>query len=209
MLSKILSKETCAGCKFCCSFRRCSLWETPLFPEDTVKRLGGRFNMEQMDGRVYGRMDFSGKYATDNPEEEAACEYLDLNKGCTLSYEDKPFDCKIWPLRIMRTKAYDERGGGAIAEGESGEPATGTISEGEAGEHAAGKIAENRREIGGKLVVALTPTCPAINKVDIEEVKKLVEDVLGNTIYEYAKEHPYIVKEYRNDFPILMEFEDF
>ncbi len=183
MLSKILSKETCAGCKFCCSFRRCSLWETPLFPEDTVKRLGGRFNMEQMDGRIYGRMDFSGKYATDNPEEEAACEYLDLNKGCTLSYEDKPFDCKIWPLRIMRTKAYDEHGGVAIA--------------------------ENRHEIGGKLVVALTPTCPAINKVDIEEVKKLVEDGLGNTIYEYAKEHPYIVKEYRNDFPILMEFEDF
>ncbi len=196
MLSKILSKETCAGCKFCCSFRRCSLWETPLFPEDTVKRLGGRFNMEQMDGRIYGRMDFSGKYATDNPEEEAACEYLDLNKGCTLSYEDKPFDCKIWPLRIMRTKVYDERGGGAIADRE-------------AGEHAAGAITENRHEIGGKLVVALTPTCPAINKVDIEEVKKLVEDGLGNTIYEYAKEHPYIVKEYRNDFPILMEFEDF
>lgn len=167
MLSKILSKETCAGCKFCCSFRRCSLWETPLFPEDTVKRLGGRFNMEQMDGRVYGRMDFSGKYATDNPEEEAACEYLDLNKGCTLSYEDKPFDCKIWPLRIMRKKACDE------------------------------------------LVVALTPTCPAINKVDIEEVKKLVRDGLGNTIYEYAKEHPYIVKEYRNNFPVLMEFKDF
>ncbi len=222
MLSKILSKETCAGCKFCCSFRRCSLWETPLFPEDTVKRLGGRFNMEQMDGRIYGRMDFSGKYATDNPEEEAACEYLDLNKGCTLSYEDKPFDCKIWPLRIMRTRVYDERGGGAIANGEKAEHGIGTIAEGEAREHAAGAIAEgesgetatgtiaeNRYEIGGKLVVALTPTCPAINKVDIEEVKKLVEDGLGNTIYEYAKEHPYIVKEYRNDFPILMEFEDF
>jgi len=167
MLSKILSKETCAACKFCCSFRRCSLWETPLFPEDTVKKLGGRFNMEQIDGHVYGRMDFSGKYATDNPEEEAACEYLDLNKGCTLSYEDKPFDCKIWPLRIMRTELCD------------------------------------------KLVVALTPTCPAINKVDIEDVKKLVEDGLGNIIYEYAKEHPYIIKEYRDDFPILMEFEDF
>ena len=31
MLSKILSKETCKNCKFCCSFKRQSLWETPLF----------------------------------------------------------------------------------------------------------------------------------------------------------------------------------
>jgi len=28
MLSKILSRKTCASCKFCCSFRRQSLWET-------------------------------------------------------------------------------------------------------------------------------------------------------------------------------------
>ena len=39
MLSKVLEKSTCAKCKFCCSFRRCSLWETPLFPENTVEKL--------------------------------------------------------------------------------------------------------------------------------------------------------------------------
>lgn len=173
MLSKILSKETCAGCKFCCSFRRCSLWETPLFPEDTAKKLGGRFLMEQKDGYSYGRMDFSGKYNSNDPEEEAACEYLDPNKGCVLSDEDKPFDCKIWPLRIMKKKASDEQNGGE------------------------------------RLVIALTPTCPAVNKVDIDEVRKLVAEELGSIIYKYAKEHPYIVKEYREGFPILMEFDNF
>ena len=39
MLSKVLKKETCADCKFCCSFRRQSLWETPLFPVDIVEKL--------------------------------------------------------------------------------------------------------------------------------------------------------------------------
>ena len=39
MLSKILSKTSCAACKFCCSFRRQSLWETPLFSPEIVKKL--------------------------------------------------------------------------------------------------------------------------------------------------------------------------
>ena len=39
MLSKVLSKETCAKCRFCCSFRRCSLWETPLFPKNECEKL--------------------------------------------------------------------------------------------------------------------------------------------------------------------------
>ena len=39
MLSKVLKKETCAECRFCCSFRRCSLWETPLFPKEVMDSL--------------------------------------------------------------------------------------------------------------------------------------------------------------------------
>jgi len=38
MLSKILSKDECASCKFCCAFRRQSAWETPLFTEEQVNR---------------------------------------------------------------------------------------------------------------------------------------------------------------------------
>ena len=39
MLSKVLSKKSCADCRFCCSFRRCSLWETPLFPKEECEKL--------------------------------------------------------------------------------------------------------------------------------------------------------------------------
>ena len=39
MLSKILSKSECASCKFCCSFRRKSLWETPIFTKTEVEKI--------------------------------------------------------------------------------------------------------------------------------------------------------------------------
>lgn len=170
MLSKVLEKSTCAACRFCCSFRRCSLWETPLFPKETMERLeqaGSRvkFYKQQLSGKEYGQMDLTKKYQTQDSEEEAACEFLDSHTGCTLSEEDKPFDCKIWPLRIMRKKD----------------------------------------STGEKYVIALTPTCPSINKVPLQDMENLVKEGLGQTIYEYAKKHPYIVKEYKQGFPVLME----
>ena len=195
MLSKVLEKSTCAQCKFCCSFRRCSLWETPLFPEETVRKLEKsqngdevcqdsenkslnntscentsrdntlcentvRFDMQEKDGCKYGRMHLQDMYKTDDENEEVKCLFLDSETGCTLSYEDKPFDCKIWPLRIM--KKDDE------------------------------------------YVIALTPTCPAINKVSPKDMQKLVDDGLGEVIYDYAKKHPFIIKDYKEGFPVLM-----
>ncbi len=75
MLSKILSKEDCKNCKFCCSFRRQSVWESPF--------------------------QLSTAFKTEDPNEEVPCDYLDKNSGCTLSEKEKPFDCKIWPFRVM------------------------------------------------------------------------------------------------------------
>ena len=102
----------------------------------------------------------STAYCTQDSEEEAACDYLDAHKGCILTQEDKPFDCKIWPLRIMRK--------------------------------------------GDRLVIALTPTCPSIGREPSEELKELVNNGLGEVIYNYAKENPFIIKEYKEGFPIIM-----
>lgn len=171
MLSKVLEKSTCAECRFCCSFRRCSLWETPLFPMETVDKLSkdNEYN-KKVDFVVCGagpfscgQMELTGKYQTEDAQEEAACEFLDPQRGCILSAADKPFDCKIWPLRIMKK---DEA-----------------------------------------LVIALTPTCPAISRQPLEVMQKLVEDGLGQQIYEYAKGHPFIIKDYKEGFPVLMQFE--
>ena len=71
MLSKVLSKESCAKCRFCCSFRRQSLWETPLFPIDVVQRLetgGISFQRAQQEHVGYGRMEMEGNYTTHDPQ---------------------------------------------------------------------------------------------------------------------------------------------
>jgi len=171
MLSSILSKSTCAACKFCCSFRRQSLWETPLFPPEVAKKLSqpneygvvGEFTQAGRDGQDTQNaccLVLEDKYRTADPEEEVPCPFLDPQKGCILKGKDKPFDCSIWPLRVMRKD--------------------------------------------GKLVVALTPTCPAIGAAPSAKLKELVEGELGETLLEFAKAHPYIVKEYREGFPVLM-----
>lgn len=158
MLSSILSKSSCAACKFCCSFRRQSLWETPLFPPEVAEKLSNPNEYgvvgEFRDGQIV-----LGGYRTDDPEEEVPCTFLDPHKGCILKPEDKPFDCSIWPLRIM--------------------------------------------DKDGELVIALTPTCPSIGATPRPELIELVKNGLGEQIFEYAKTHPYIVKEYREGFPVV------
>ena len=158
MLSKVLSKSSCAACKFCCSFRRQSLWETPLFPPEVVEKLSlpNEYGVvaEFCDGQIV-----LGGYKTADPEEEVPCTFLDPHKGCILKPEDKPFDCSIWPLRVM--------------------------------------------DKGGELVIALTPTCPSIGATPSPELIELVKNGLGEKILTYAKEHPYIIKEYRAGFPII------
>ena len=170
MLSSILSKTSCAACKFCCSFRRQSLWETPLFSPEVAEKLSreneygvvGEFAQAGHDGQNVQdacRLVLENNYRTDDPEEEVPCTFLDPQKGCILKGEDKPFDCSIWPLRIMNKD--------------------------------------------GKFVIALTPTCSAIGAVPSQALVELVQNGLGEKIFEYAKTHPYIVKEYREGFPII------
>ena len=168
MLSSILSKHQCAACKFCCSFRRQSLWETPLFPPEVVEKLSkpneygvvGEFRTVDDPHKCgAGRLVLENNYRTADPEEEVPCTFLNPQKGCILKPEDKPFDCSIWPLRIMRKD--------------------------------------------GELVIALTPTCPSIGAVPSQALTELVKSGLGEKILEYAKEHPYIIKEYRAGFPII------
>ena len=152
MLSAILDKSTCATCKFCCSFRRTSLWETPIFPAADLEKLQAlnpqaRFRQAGKDSYTF---DLTASYKTTDAAEEAPCPFLDPSSGCTLPPELKPFECKIWPLRAVRTQE--------------------------------------------SISVALTPTCPAINKVPPEQVRELVTSGLGQQILDYAGSHPDIIK---------------
>ena len=108
MLSKVLSKEACKNCRFCCSFRRMSLWELPRVSVDfAYKNVAGvsgqeiKYSFDECNGARFAVTDLTSGYLTDDPDEEVKCPFLDDTTGCVLSQEDKPFDCSIWPLRYM------------------------------------------------------------------------------------------------------------
>ncbi len=109
MLSEVLSKQSCAKCGFCCSFRRQSLWELPRLPLSFAEKYSVAVNGEPVrytfgeeNGAQFAVTDLLPLYKTDDPEEEVLCPFLDPHKGCVLPPADKPFDCSIWPLRYMR-----------------------------------------------------------------------------------------------------------
>lgn len=160
MLSKILSKEECASCRFCCSFRRQSLWEVPVFTSENISAINASNNDTsnslipfESDGKVYAKYDLSDKYLTSDSEEEVKCPFLDINKGCILSSDEKPWDCKIWPFRVVKK--------------ESGEP-----------------------------FVVLTPTCPGVGKLSSSAISEFADEDFKKSLIAYAKEHPYLIKEY-------------
>ena len=103
MLKSILSSEDCASCKFCCSFRRKSLWETPLFDKTTKEKLEKKYPhaVFKKSGQSSFTVDLLHLYKSDNEEEEAACPFLG-ERGCVLESSEKPFDCSIWPLRACK-----------------------------------------------------------------------------------------------------------
>lgn len=162
MLSKILSKSECASCKFCCSFRRKSLWETPIFTKTEVEKIRKSFPKAKFKttGKSSFTFDISDQYKTENPEEEALCPFLDSKKGCMLPTDLKPFDCKIWPLRAVKIEKDEIR-------------------------------------------IALTPTCPAVNKVPVKEIRRLLDEGLEQTILNQAKKQPDIVKAYSDFFKLV------
>ena len=110
MLKSILKKSDCAECGFCCSFRRASLWETPIFDKEITSKLKKlypevkfiKISDKKNSTASSFTFDISDKYKTDNSEEEVPCPFLNTKSGCILPPELKPFDCSIWPFRVVR-----------------------------------------------------------------------------------------------------------
>lgn len=97
MLTKILSKNTCAECRICCNFDDSDIWETPVINTETKNLILQKFPQQRFLLKDnYALLDMGEK----NSEGLYICPMLSKN-GCILD-ENKPFDCKIWPFRVMK-----------------------------------------------------------------------------------------------------------
>ncbi len=98
MLKEILDKKTCANCKLCCIFDRYDVWETPVFDGETKQKLESINNNAEFVEKKGGYIFKAEKF---DDEGLFTCPALDPEKGCILG-DEKPFDCRIWPYRIMK-----------------------------------------------------------------------------------------------------------
>lgn len=93
-----MTKDECAKCKICCSFDSYDLWETPVITDEIYQRVL-ELKPEQKFSDASGTRLFVMEREPDR--DLYYCPMLDHKSGCMLK-DEKPFDCRIWPLRIMR-----------------------------------------------------------------------------------------------------------
>ena len=97
MLKKILSPETCSKCRVCCVFDKNDVWEIPLISEEIYNNI----STERPELIMIPRGEKSHVFDMQFKEDGLTyCPALSEN-GCTLG-ENKPFDCRIWPFRVMK-----------------------------------------------------------------------------------------------------------
>lgn len=99
MLKNILSGSSCAKCRICCIFDNYDLWETPVVSDELYEKLLKEYPGVEYLPKGNSRI-FKCIPDTVNGEELFICPMLDHSTGCRLG-DDKPFDCRIWPYRIM------------------------------------------------------------------------------------------------------------
>lgn len=98
MLKNLLSKEECAKCRICCCFDSSDIWEAPVITQSKAEQILREYKPGQefvkREGHTLLKME-------KEPDSDLYyCSLLDRSKGCIMG-DEKPFDCKIWPFRVM------------------------------------------------------------------------------------------------------------
>lgn len=96
MLTKILSRDACAKCRICCVFDKDDLWEIPPVTDELKELIRTRYDLKVEYQELFNSNVFKINY---NGENIFRCPMLGEN-GCILK-DDKPFECRAWPFRIM------------------------------------------------------------------------------------------------------------
>ena len=96
MLKEILSGKDCASCRVCCVFDRSDCWEVPLVEEELAAYIRENYPDVKLK-RVGDCSIFDSEF---DEKGLTTCPML-TETGCRLG-DRKPFDCRIWPFRVMR-----------------------------------------------------------------------------------------------------------
>lgn len=100
MLTEILSRDACAQCRLCCVFDSSDIWETPVITPALREKI-----LREIDSETkFLKKGECSLFRLENPDVQGLyyCPMLREN-GCVLG-EEKPFDCAVWPFRVMNVR---------------------------------------------------------------------------------------------------------
>ncbi|MEE5992335.1 MAG: hypothetical protein V3G42_03740 [Oscillospiraceae bacterium] len=97
MLTKLLSRATCAECRLCCVFDAYAIWETPVIIPELRKKIETILPHAEFISK--GEESYIFRIRELDENELFNCPLLDPAKGCRLGTE-KPFDCQIYPFQV-------------------------------------------------------------------------------------------------------------
>lgn len=96
MLEGLLTEKDCQKCKLCCHFEKEEIIDAPTFTNEEKKYI-----IETIDKNIkFKKIGNIYQIILDKDNELYKCPLL-RNDGCVLK-DRRPFDCKSWPLYIMR-----------------------------------------------------------------------------------------------------------
>ncbi len=97
MLTKLLSRATCAKCGECCIFSRYDIWEQPaLIPEVRQK---AETLLPDAEFVAKGKESCLFRIRETDRYDLFLCPLLNVETGCMLGTE-KPFECQIYPFQV-------------------------------------------------------------------------------------------------------------
>ena len=102
MLKKILSQDICGKCRICCSFVEGDVFEAPVFENSAMEYIKSiKPDVEFDEIYLDNEKKYRARYEFENSSQIKLCPALNESTGCMLSECNKPYECKLWPVRIF------------------------------------------------------------------------------------------------------------
>ncbi|OGJ46605.1 hypothetical protein A2229_05145 [Candidatus Peregrinibacteria bacterium RIFOXYA2_FULL_33_7] len=99
-------KRTCQACKTCCKFEKEDIYFAPIFSKNEIDLLISKGVKKELFKTHKNSKNVLQIKLIKSKENSKIynCPFLKVKQGLCKIYENRPLDCKIWPLMVMKDK---------------------------------------------------------------------------------------------------------
>jgi Fe-S-cluster containining protein len=105
-MKKVVSSKDCFSCRDCCYFYKNQRYFAPLFTEDELRKIK-KLKKQMPKFKRYKNHAHTYQVVLKkvrNKKLMYVCPFLDEKTHICTVYSARPFDCRTWPLMVMRKK---------------------------------------------------------------------------------------------------------